>query len=47
MARFAWELKAKRRGYENDRLVLQQGVNNKMLDKVHDEGIFKGDGEDE
>ena len=38
MARFAWELKAKRRGYENDRLVVQEGFDNKMLDKVHDEG---------
>ncbi|MGO3073292.1 MAG: phage tail spike protein [Pseudolactococcus laudensis] len=47
MARFAWEIKAKRRGYENDRLVVQEGFDNKMLDKVHDEGAFKGDGENE
>ncbi len=47
MARFAWEIKAKRRGYENDRLVVQEGFDNKMLDKVHDEGAFKEDGENE
>ena len=47
MARFAWEIKAKRRGYENDRLVIQEGFDNKMLDKVHDEGAFKGDSENE
>ena len=40
MARFAWEIKAKRRGYENDRLVIQEGVDNNLLDKVHDEGSF-------
>lgn len=47
MARFAWEIKAKRRGYENDRLVIQEGVDNKVLLEAHSEGIFKGDGENE
>ena len=47
MARFAWELKAKRRGYENERLVLQEGFDNKMLLDAHAEGVFKGDSEDE
>jgi phage minor structural protein len=40
MARFAWELKAKRRGYENERLVLQEGFDNKMLLDAHAEGAF-------
>ena len=47
MARFAWELKAKRRGYENERLVLQESFDNKMLLDAHSKGAFKGDGEDE
>ncbi len=47
MARFAWEIKAKRRGYENDRLVIQEGVDNKILLEAHSEGIFKGDRENE
>ena len=47
MSRFAWELKAKRRGHENERLLLQEDFDNKMLDKVHDEGIFKGGDENE
>ena len=46
MARFAWEIKAKRRGYENDRLVEQQ-INNEFLISAHSEGIFKGDSENE
>ena len=47
MSRFAWEIKAKRRGYENDRLVIQEGFDNKMLLDAHSEGIFKGDSENE
>jgi hypothetical protein len=47
MARFSWEIKAKRRGYENDRLVIQEGVDNKILLEAHSEGIFKGDSENE
>ena len=47
MARFAWELKAKRRGYENDRLVVQEGFDNKMLLDAQSKGIFKGDDENE
>ena len=47
MARFAWEIKAKRRGYENDRLVVQEGFDNKMLLDAQSKGIFKGDGENE
>lgn len=40
MARFAWEIKAKRRGYESDRLVIQEGVDNDLLDRAHDEGAL-------
>ena len=47
ISRFAWEIKAKRRGYENERLVLQEGFDNKMLLDAQEKGIFKGDGEDE
>ena len=47
MARFAWEIKAKRRGYENDRLVIQEGVDNKILLEACSEGVLKMDGEDE
>ena len=47
MARFAWEIKAKRRGYENDRLVIQEGIDNKTLLEAQSKGIFKGDGENE
>lgn len=47
MARFAWELKAKRRGYENERLVLQESFDNKMLLDAQEKGVFKGDGENE
>ena len=47
MSRFAWEIKAKRRGYENGRLVLQEGFDNKMLLDAQEKGIFKGDGENE
>ncbi|MCH4169419.1 MAG: hypothetical protein LKF42_09200 [Streptococcaceae bacterium] len=32
MARFAWEIKAKRRGYEKDRLVLQDEITNKQIE---------------
>lgn len=32
MSRFAWEIKAKRRGYENDRLVLQNDMDNKKIE---------------
>lgn len=47
MARFAWEIKAKRRGYENDRLVIQEGIDNKTLLEAQSKGVFKGDGENE
>ena len=47
MARFAWEIKAKRRGYENERLVLQESFDNKMLLDAQSKGVFKGDGENE
>ena len=47
MARFAWEIKAKRRGYENDRLVIQEGLDNKTLLEAYSKGVFKGDSEDE
>lgn len=40
MARFAWEIKAKRRGYENDRLVLQEGMDNEQLVKAFDAGAL-------
>ncbi|MCH4169480.1 MAG: phage tail protein [Streptococcaceae bacterium] len=40
MARFAWEIKAKRRGYENDRLVLQNDMDNKQLIKALDAGAL-------
>ncbi|MFI8710107.1 phage tail spike protein, partial [Bacillus sp. NPDC077411] len=33
-ASFAWELKAKRRGFENERLVLQDEYDNKQIKKV-------------
>lgn len=46
MSRFSWEIKAKRRGYENKRLVEQQ-MNNEFLINAHSEGVFKGDGENE
>lgn len=46
MSRFSWEIKAKRRGYENKRLVEQQ-MNNEFLMNAHSEGVFKGDGENE
>ncbi|MCJ1989393.1 phage tail spike protein [Pseudolactococcus carnosus] len=35
-SRFAWEIKAKRRGYENDRLVLQD-VNNEKIEEIYKE----------
>lgn len=47
MARFSWEIKAKRRGYENDRLVIQEGVDNKILLEAYSRGVLKMDGEDE
>ncbi|MDN5446683.1 MAG: gp58-like family protein, partial [Lactococcus lactis] len=34
MSRFAWEIKAKRRGYENDRLVLQGDFDNKKIEEA-------------
>jgi len=34
MSRFAWELKAKRRGYESERLVEQQ-ISNKEIEKIY------------
>ncbi|QIW50795.1 phage tail spike protein [Pseudolactococcus raffinolactis] len=40
MARFAWEIKAKRRGYESDRLVIQEGFDNKMLLDAQEKGVF-------
>ena len=40
MSRFAWEIKAKRRGYENERLVLQEGFDNKMLLDTQEKGVF-------
>ena len=33
MSRFAWELKAKRRGYENERLVLQKDIDYEKIEK--------------
>ena len=36
---FAWEIKAKRRGYETERLVLQD-INNEVLMEAHDKGAF-------
>lgn len=36
MSRFAWELKAKRRGYENERLV-EQEMNNAQIEKIYTE----------
>lgn len=47
LSRFAWELKAKRRGYENDRLVLQEGIDNKILLTAYEKGVIKGDRENE
>ncbi len=38
--KFAWEIKAKRRGYENDRLVIQDGINNDILLEAHDQGLL-------
>jgi len=43
---FTWEIKAKRRGYENDRLVIQDGINNNILLEAHAQGLL-GDGEEE
>ncbi len=34
MARFAWELKAKRRGYENERLI-EQEIDNTEIEKIY------------
>lgn len=36
MSRFAWELKAKRRGYETERLVLQD-INNTRIEEIYKE----------
>lgn len=46
MSRFSWEIKAKRRGYENERLVEQQ-MNNEFLISAHSEGILKGNSKNE
>lgn len=43
---FTWEIKAKRRGYENDRLVIQDGINNDILLEAHAQGLL-GDVEEE
>lgn len=44
-AKFGWEIKAKRRGYENQRLVLQE-MDNETIDKVfsqdNPEGVSNG-----
>lgn len=32
--RFVWELKAKRRGYENERLILSEDANNKKIEQI-------------
>lgn len=37
---FVWEIKAKRRGCETDRLVLQEALDNDLLDRAHDEGAL-------
>lgn len=37
---FVWEIKAKRRGCETDRLVLQESLDNDLLDRAHDEGAL-------
>ena len=34
MARFAWELKAKRRGFENERLVLNDSFDNNLIEET-------------
>ncbi|SOB47831.1 hypothetical protein LPICM17_400001 [Lactococcus piscium] len=34
LSRFAWEIKAKRRGYENDRLVLQDDFDNEKIEEA-------------
>lgn len=34
-AQFTWEIKAKRRGYEDDRLVLQQDIDNKKIEEIY------------
>lgn len=36
---FAWEIKAKRRGYENERLVKQSDFDNKKIEEVFRESI--------
>lgn len=38
--KFVWEIKAKRRGYETERLVLQPGIDNDILLKAHDRGVL-------
>jgi len=37
---FTWEIKAKRRGYENDRLVIQDSINNDILLEAHAQGLL-------
>ncbi len=39
---FTWEIKAKRRGYENDRLMIQDSINNDILLEAHAQGLLGG-----
>ena len=39
MMRFAWELKAKRRGFENERLVLNNDFNNDLIEQTWREAV--------
>lgn len=41
-AKFGWEIKAKRRGYENERLVLQE-MNNQTIDRIFSQDNQQGD----
>ena len=43
MSRFAWEIKAKRRGYENERLVLQE-KNNEEIEKIYENKEINNNG---
>lgn len=38
--KFAWEIKAKRRGYEEDRLVMEGNLNNDFIEQGHEKGLF-------
>lgn len=42
-SRFAWEIKAKRRGYEEDRLVLQE-ISNTEIEKIYSEKEINNNG---